>query len=52
MKTQPKIVFEHTRLSGNWVAKCTDCNFVSVYWEEAEELEHDCKEHNTKEKGK
>ena len=44
MKTQPKIVFEHTRLSGNWVAKCTECEFVSVYWEEAEELEHDCQE--------
>ena len=42
--TSANIVFEHSRLSGNWVAKCVDCKFVSAYWEEEEELEHDCEE--------
>lgn len=39
-----KIVYTHSRLAGNWVAQCEDCNFLSVYWEEEEELEHDCEE--------
>jgi hypothetical protein len=40
-----KIVYTHSRLAGNWVAKCEDCNFLSAYWEEEEDLEHDCEEH-------
>lgn len=40
-----KIEFGNTWFTGNFVAKCKKCNFVSAYWECGCELEHDCDEY-------
>lgn len=34
--------FETAPMTGNPVARCRHCEFVSVYWESPEDLEHDC----------
>lgn len=36
------IEFYRSHFGGEGRAKCTECNFVSIYWECGHELEHDC----------
>ena len=42
-QTPPESVeFDCARFTGNPVARCTQCEFVCVYWECNCELFHDC----------
>lgn len=38
------IEFYRTTFTGEGRARCTECEFVSAYWECACELYHDCEE--------
>ena len=43
--TPENIFFMTSRFGGIYSARCTDCRFVSVYFECAHDLEHDCTEY-------
>ena len=38
-----KIEFGRGRLTGQPYAQCMDCGWMCVYWEDNEDLEHECK---------
>jgi hypothetical protein len=38
------MIFGRSRLTGTYFAECEDCDFISVYWECEEDLEHKCYE--------
>lgn len=42
------ITYHHARFTGAYVATCTDCRFTCAYWEQEEELEHDCADYPDK----
>ena len=37
-----KISTYHARITGHYLASCIFCDFLSVFWECACDLEHDC----------
>jgi hypothetical protein len=38
------IIYGRSRLAGTSTATCDKCDFMSVYWESEEDLEHNCHE--------
>jgi hypothetical protein len=38
------MIYGRSRLAGTPSASCEECDFVSVYWECEEDLEHNCVE--------
>lgn len=39
------MTIDRTRITGQPVAECAGCKFVSAYWECACDLEHNCEEY-------
>ena len=42
------ITYYTTRITGQYVAQCEHCRFTCTYWEEEEELAHDCADYPDK----
>lgn len=36
------MIYKRSRMAGTFYAECEECDFKSFYWENEEDLEHNC----------